>query len=161
MLGLAVAMVLASYGSEGPREEKFRGALIAQASAPTTIDRAAVQRELDNLLLERPDFTGAAIAMSIGGGFTLIGVVAFSIMAAAGVTSAPGIILLVMGMICVPGGLIIGLVAGLVMIGVAMDRHLFDERMRVLRGKLEQAPEPPLPPSSVMAPSPALLLARF
>lgn len=161
MLGLAVVLVLATFGNEGTREERFRGSLIAQASAPSSIDRVAIQRELDRLVLEKPDFVPAATTLAIGGAFTLLGLTSLVIMAAAGVSSSAGIIFLVIGAATIPTGLIVALVAGLVMINVAVDRRVFDERIQLLRGKLAQPVELPPPPPGVMAPAPALMLARF
>jgi hypothetical protein len=158
MLGLAVALMLASFGSEGSREERFRGALLAEASAIVFGDRVATQRELDNLVAQRPGFLGCGIAMSVGGTITLVGAVSLSIMGALGVGA--GMIFLIVGMICVMAGILVSLAAGLVMIGVATDQRVFDERIRVLRRQLQQPIEPPLPPPVVMAPSP-VILARF
>jgi hypothetical protein len=143
---------LASHGNEGPREEKFRGALIAQASKPTTIDRASVQLELDTLLLEKPDYGPAAIAMAIGGAFGIAGAAFLMIMTALPGGSLIRIAMLAVGLGFLPAGAIVVLAAGLAMITVWADRRVFDERIRVLQEKLAG------PPS---APTSLLVLARF
>ena len=161
MIGMAVVLVLASHGGEGSREEKFRGALTEGRGASSPIvDRVAALRELDNLVAERPSFLGCGIAMSIGGTITLVGAVSLSILGFLGVTSGSGIFLVV-GLICLPVGILVTLVAGFVLIGVATDQRVFDERIQVLRRQLQQTVEPPLPQPAVMAPLPALMLARF
>ncbi len=161
MFGLAVVLVLASHGDQGAREDKFRGALTeGRGESVQIVDRVAALRELDNRVAERPSFFGCGIAVSVGGPNTLVGAVSLSILGALSVTSASGIILLVVGMTCVPVGILVSLVAGFVMIGVATDQRVFDERIRVLRRHLQQPVEPPIPPPVVMAPSP-VVLARF
>ncbi len=151
MLGLAMVLVLASHGGEGSREQKFQGALVP-------VDRAATVRELNTLLLNRPDFMPSGIAMGIGGGFAVSGMVCLTLASAAGGTN---LFLLIVGGIALPAGLIVALVAGFTMIMVVVDRNVIDARIRALKARLDEPLEAPVPAPSVAAPSPLLLLARF
>jgi hypothetical protein len=53
--GLMVSLLLAVHGDEDAREEKFRGALLAQ-NASTVTDPAEIRREIEVLTFGRPSF---------------------------------------------------------------------------------------------------------
>ena len=75
--GLAVALVFSSHGAEGTREEKFRGALLAQATpevrgSPSSLE---VKGELAALRANRPKFDTGVSLLIFGGAFTVAGLV--------------------------------------------------------------------------------------
>jgi hypothetical protein len=96
----------------------------------------------------------SGIAMGIGGGFAVAGLICLTM-------DGTDLLLVIVGGLTLPAGLIVALVAGLTMIMVVVDRNVIDARVRALKARLDEPPESPIPAPSAAAPSPSLLLARF
>ncbi len=153
MLSAAVVAVGLMLGShfEAPREMKFQGALLPES-------------ELDRAIREKPRFTSGNIVMAIGGGVTAIGVVLVILGVAA--SGWDGLAVALLGIAVGVVGLVGVVIAGIMLIAIAVARADSDARIEMLR-KREPAPAPPMedpsipPPSVQNTPLSSMLLARF
>lgn len=143
---LGVALLLGSRG-EVPREEKFQGALLAQAGvAPASVNDSAQDLELAEALRTRPSMTPAGVILGIGGGLTLVGAVVV-VVGAAVIRGWGGVLLALLGAVVGASGLVM-LTVGLIMaIATGVRRAEHDARIQMLRERPQPAPPPP-PPSA-------------
>ncbi len=162
---VAIGLLLGSRG-EAPREEKFLGALLAQADvAPLTVNDEARQREIDELLRKRPTLRAAATVLGIGGGVATLGGVAVLVGVTGG--SIGGILLAALGLIVGVAGLVVALVGLIMMIGNAAAQGDVDARIQELRDRPSsptpsEPPPSPIPPPAVMLENKStVVLARF
>jgi hypothetical protein len=158
---VVVSLLLATHGDEGTREEKFRGALVAQNAAPVN-DTAAIQREIDLLTIERPSTTGPKVLIGVGfgtaaaAGAVLLGIVF-------GAATGWGIVLVAaIAVVAAAVGIVLGVI-GLISLGIASnEREKTDLGLEKLRQQLKATPSPAAVPSVQREqPLSPLVLARF
>ena len=171
---VAVAVLLGSHG-EAPREVKFRGALIAQADLdltepplpevappippPLYVNVEAMQRELDELIRNRPTLKAATIVLAIGGGVSLLGVTL--IVGGAIGSGWTGLGVAVTGLLVGASGLVVGIIGAVMMIACGIAQHLADGRITELKARIIQAAPPRLPSSAMNGDLGTVVLARF
>ena len=150
--GLMVSLLLATHGDEGSREEKFRGALLAQ-NAATVTDTAAIRREIEVLTLSRPSFIPAVLMIAIGGGIALVGgVVMLGVYF--GAPSWSALTAFWFGAIGAAFGAVVAVIGLIVLATTSVVRDATDDRLKELRRQLKGAA-----PSALA--TPGLVLARF
>ncbi len=152
-LMVAVALVVSSHGAEGTREEKFRGALLAQASPA---DRAFAEppdakHELAALRANPPSFETGVTVLAFGCLFTFVGLGGSLLtLAFVGALGEAGALALMLAAGVVGLGSVLGVAGGIVMaiVGTELKRH--DARIQELERSTQRFAVPP-----------HLVLARF
>lgn len=155
---LVVTVLLATHGEPATREEKFRGALVSQASPEGgghATGFASPKIELEALTANRPSFVGATVALGVGGAVSLNGVV-FGIVGALMFPGGGPLFALVVGAMIFGLGFLTGVIAGIVMAVIGAEVTRVDARIR----KLELQAGSPATTARFDAP-PVFVLTRF
>lgn len=160
---VVVSLLLATHGDEGSREEKFRGALLAQNAAPvaTVSDTTAIKREIALLTIERPTLTAPIAIIIVGGGLATLGGILFLVGVAVAGWNGVGLFVLGLASVAVGG---LGIIIGLISLAVtASVREHTDERLKKLNEQLKATtPQQSTPAVEWLVRPPApLTLARF
>ncbi|MDP1825402.1 MAG: hypothetical protein Q8L48_19245 [Archangium sp.] len=128
---VAVGLLLGGH-LEAPREVKFAGALLAQAGvAPPQVNEEARNRELAELIRDRPSLTPSAVVLGISGGLTVVTLAV--VMIGAGIARWGSLTAILVGFMIGFPAFIVGMVGGIMMIVAGVMLHSTDERIRELK----------------------------
>jgi uncharacterized membrane protein YciS (DUF1049 family) len=158
---VVVAVLVSSHGDEGTREEKFRGALVAEAQVGPevrgTTSPLDASGELATLRADRPTFDGASTLLTVGGVVSVLGLVGvgltFAFLPALGEV---GVFFLVASAGLFGVGLVLGVVAAILMVNIGAKLTRIDARIRELEEAAAQQPV-----TQLFSLPPRFVLARF